>query len=424
MKKIVLLVCLFGLLCGLHAQTAQEEIYADVRRSGGNYYAYSEVENWVLTPALQGYKPFYISAYARHGSRFLISDGSYTSPLQTLKAADQLGKLTPLGQKVMAVVNTMSVMSDKRLGELTPLGAIQHQGIAQRMYRNFPEVFQGQAAVDARSTVVIRCILSMLNECNELKAKNPRIDIKTDASQHDMYYMNDDAKEIRKFRDVPEVKAAVDKFRNKYEPNPERLMNTLFSDISYARDSVNGRRLMKQLFDIASNMQSHKHQTDMELYSIFTKEECYKLWLVSNFQWYVNYGASPLTQGKMPYMEANLLKNMLDTADSCVSAKTNGATLRFGHDTCVLPLQALMELGDCGIVIDDPEQVADKWRTYNIVGMADNVQLVFYRKNGSKDVLVKALLNEKEVTMPVATDIAPYYHWKDVEAYYRAKLAR
>ncbi|MFT4073575.1 MAG: histidine acid phosphatase [Dysgonamonadaceae bacterium] len=424
MKKIVLLVCLFGLLCGLHAQTAQDEIYADVRRSGGNYYAYPEVENWVLTPAPQGYKPFYISAYARHGSRFLISDGSYTSPLQTLKAADQLGKLTPLGQKVMAVVGAMSVMSDKRLGELTPLGAIQHQGIAQRMYRNFPEVFQGQAAVDARSTVVIRCILSMLNECNELKAKNPRIDIKTDASQHDMYYMNDDAKEIRKFRDVPEVKAAVDKFRNKYEPNPERLMNTLFSDISYARDSVNGRRLMKQLFDIASNMQSHKHQTDMELYSIFTKEECYKLWLVSNFQWYVNYGASPLTQGKMPYMEANLLKNMLDTADSCVSAKTNGATLRFGHDTCVLPLQALMELGDCGIVIDDPEQVADKWRTYNIVGMADNVQLVFYRKNGSKDVLVKALLNEKEVTMPVATDIAPYYHWKDVEAYYRAKLAR
>ena len=29
---------------------------------------------------------------------------------------------------------------------------------------------------------------------------------------------------------------------------------------------------------------------------------------------------------------------------------------------------------------------------------------------------------KKETKLPVKTDVAPYYHWKDVESYYREKL--
>ena len=54
--------------------------------------------------------------------------------------------------------------------------------------------------------------------------------------------------------------------------------------------------------------------------------------------------------------------------------------------------------------------------------MAGNIQFVFYRKKGSDDILVKVLLNERETKLPVQSDVAPYYHWKDVELYYRNKL--
>ena len=47
---------------------------------------------------------------------------------------------------------------------------------------------------------------------------------------------------------------------------------------------------------------------------------------------------------------------------------------------------------------------------------------VTYRKKGSDDILVKVLLNERETKLPVKSDVAPYYHWKDVELYYRNKL--
>lgn len=49
--------------------------------------------------------------------------------------------------------------------------------------------------------------------------------------------------------------------------------------------------------------------------------------------------------------------------------------------------------------------------------MAGNIQLIFYR-NAKGRVLVKFLLNEREVTVPVAGDTAPYYDWKVVRNYY------
>ena len=55
------------------AQTAKDEIFNDLNKAGGVYYAYpvSTVEQ---TPAPKGYEPFYVSHYGRHGSRYLIAD--------------------------------------------------------------------------------------------------------------------------------------------------------------------------------------------------------------------------------------------------------------------------------------------------------------------------------------------------------------
>ena len=46
-------------------------------RWGGVYYAYHAPEDAKLTPAPEGFRPFYISHYGRHGSRWLPSDSRY-----------------------------------------------------------------------------------------------------------------------------------------------------------------------------------------------------------------------------------------------------------------------------------------------------------------------------------------------------------
>ena len=76
------------------------------------------------------------------------------------------------------------------------LGAEQHQQIGTRMYERFPEVFAGKTHIDAKSTPVIRCIFSMENALQALLKKNPQITITQDASEHDMYYMNHNDREV------------------------------------------------------------------------------------------------------------------------------------------------------------------------------------------------------------------------------------
>lgn len=419
MKRFVFLTILCCLVLGMSAQTAKEEIFADVHRSAANYYAYP-VPSVGQTAPPAGYRPFYLSHYARHGSRFLINPDDYEKPLVVMREADGNGVLTELGKKTLCILDSVSRIAKGRYGELTPLGARQHKGIAERMYKNFPEVFKGQAQVDARSTIVIRCILSMEAECLELQSLNPRLQFKNDASFHDMYYMNNDDPYVKTLRKTDEVAAAKAAIRKEHV-HPERLMKALFNNEDYVAWKVDAGRLMTQLFDVASNMQSL--DTNLELYSLFTKDECYDLWQISNKNWYISYGPSPLTKGEVPFMESNLLENILDTADTCVVKKENSATLRFGHESCLLPLACLLELGDCAYQITDLSTLDETWRNYRIFPMASNIQFVFFRKKGNDDILVKVLLNEHEMKLPVESELAPYYRWKDVETYYRNKLA-
>ncbi|MGM9822882.1 MAG: histidine acid phosphatase, partial [Muribaculaceae bacterium] len=109
-------------------------------------------------------------------------------PVDQLAIAERNGMLTERGKQVLAQLRDILAASKDRLGELTDKGADQHRGIARRMFANFPEVFSGDAEVMARSSVVVRCILSMSSELQELLALNPKLRISEDASQADMYY--------------------------------------------------------------------------------------------------------------------------------------------------------------------------------------------------------------------------------------------
>ena len=416
------------LLCaslGATAQTAREENKENIYLSGSNYLDYNyQLATTPLTAAPKGYEPFYMSHYGRHGSRWLIGESDYTSPLNTLREANSAGKLTAEGKAVLKKLEDFYPTTVKRLGELTTVGERQHHGIGSRLVKNFPEIFKAKnVPIDARSTVVIRCILSMEAECEELAAANPTARIHNDVSESFQYYLNQDwsdrlrkaSREGRKVRNV---------YERKYN-HPQRLMKVLFNDQDYVYDNIRASSLMRQLFEVASNMQSH--DTDIELYSIFTDEEIYDQWRIRNVGWYLDYGAAPQSGSIMPFSQLNLLKNIIETTDTIVgvsTAQTPQATLRFGHEVCVMPLACLLELGQCGASVEDLDTLDNVWRNYRIFPMGCNIQLVFYRpvKGKQGDILVKALLNEREMTLPVQPVSGPYYRWADLRQYYLNKI--
>ena len=98
-KYIVLSVCLCGIHLNGFAQSTREAILEDIARTGGVYYAYP-VKEAIATPPPKGYKPFYISHYARHGSRWIQSEQDYKTVVDIFEKAHQAGVLTALGEDV------------------------------------------------------------------------------------------------------------------------------------------------------------------------------------------------------------------------------------------------------------------------------------------------------------------------------------
>ncbi len=405
----------------IQAQTPREDFKRDITLSASNYVAYRGPQKQ-LSPAPKGYKPFYLSHYGRHGSRYMIGKAAYDVPYFSLLKAKQEGKLTPKGEETLRKVALIREDAKGRDGELTPLGALQHQGITQRMMERFPEIFAGKTNIEARSTVVIRCILSMENGLQAMLRKNPQLHIFHDASYHDMYYMNQGDKRLDSLKNCIGRKTVQEEFTKKHDCY-DRVMKELFNDPAWVKQNINPRDLNWKLFEMAGAIQGTELRGKVSLYDLFTQDELYDNWVVSNSWWQMSYGNSPYTGNVQPYSQRNLLRDIIEKADSCIALPHPGATLRYGHDTMVTPLTCLLNLNGYGSEIKDPEKIATQWFDYKITPMATNLQFVFYRKAKSDDILVKVLLNEDEATLPIKSDVTPYYHWNDFKAYCQEKLA-
>ncbi len=419
-KLLFILFILFSHVA--FGQKIREELKDDLLRAGSNYYAYPDPDT-PLSPAPKGKKPFYISTYARHGSRYLIRAKEYEWPYQVMKKAGEQGKLSEVGKQVLEQLAILREEAKDRYGELTPLGASQHRKIAQRMYNNFPEVFKGMAIVDAKSTVVVRCIISMENALLQLTKNNPSLVVRSDASQHDMYYMNLQDTLLFKKR-LP--KAALDVYADfcKRHAVHEPSMRRLFNDSIFYRDSIDAYELNKAIFKLASSVQGTEMRYHFNLFDIYTADELYSNWMQYNAYWYLLFGNSPWNGGTQPFTQRNLLRKIIEDADFNIASPRNGATLRFGHETIVLPLTCLLGLNGFDRQFDDLEKLdVNGWINFDVFPMAANIQWIFYRKNPKdKDVLFKILLNEKEAWLPIPTDCEPYYHWKDFREFYINKL--
>jgi hypothetical protein len=419
------LALLLGLVAaGASAQTSKREMFADLDRTGSTYFAYPGPTQKVLTPAPAGYEPFYISHYGRHGSRYMTSNKYYVQAITPIDSAAKLGLLTPKGEEVLEKLKIGYADAYQRDGELTQLGARQHRGIARRMYERFPELLGQPLKVDARSSTSGRCMISMFNFCWELQGENPDLEITMAASEHDMPFVVSDSKV------KPEVTPEAEAIHRKYSDyrdgtyKSDRLMKVLFKDVKKVAGFVDGPDLMKSLYNVAQDFQSLP-ELGLSMTDIFTKEELFHIWTGSNASWLRQSGIVP---GSTPmYLQKKAVRDTMESiADRVIREGKPSLTLRFSHDSSVLPLAYLIGLKETqGLPAtamyagrNDPANVYKYVSIDKIIPMAGNIQLVFYRKEGSDDVLVKFLLNENETSIPVKTDCAPYYHWSDVKRFW------
>lgn len=395
------------------AQTSLDEIRATPEKAGGVYYAYPVSES-LNTPAPKGYKPFYISHYGRHGSRYLISDNDYKVVLDRLHDAAAHNALTPLGLDVMARLDTVWLEARGRGGELTPLGNRQHRDIASRMYLAFPEVFAPGADLSASSTVVMRCAHSMFAFIEGLKEHDPSLVIPRESGQRNMDVLNYHSPESGPYSSHEGPWYQTWKRFRASQSHPERLVSSIFSNPEYIGTWVDPTEFMWQMYWLAVDMQNM--QTPIKFTDVFTAEELYDLWKVFNFNFFACNSSYAPAGGRFTDNAKNLVRDIVAKADECIAADGHGATFRFGHDGNIIPLTALLRLDNCYTDETDPARLASVWTDFKISPMASNLQIVFFR-NKSGDILAKIMLNEREIALPVDTDTFPFYPWSALRDY-------
>lgn len=416
---IALLLLSMGWSLSSWAQSSRAELLSHIELATSNYCNYPNPTGHI-TPPPTGYEPFYITHYGRHGARYMTDDDAYVYLVNKLDSANDTGLLTPLGKDALRRLKLAYADAYKRDGDLTRLGARQHRAIAHRMFVNYPSLMRQPLDVKANSSTVRRCMLSMANFCLELKSLNPDITIDMNSSEHDMYYLTpNDSINIPKSKRDGELYDILSAFKRKML-NGRHQIELLFNDTAKAAQLVEPCTLADHLWNTAADMYCLP-ELNLSFNDLFTEDEFIDGFRAYNASWCLWEGLMPGAQPNY-YAIYPLLINFLDEVRDMVRSGRSGVRLRFGHDSVLLPFSYILGVNEAVHGTDDMENLHNTFALYRLIPMAGNVQWVFFRKPGSDDILVKFLMNENETSIPIPTDLYPFYHWKDVENHYRTML--
>lgn len=404
------------LLCALTLNAQQYDVLdivkADVRKAYGMEGPHRLDEFGTISKAPAGYKPFYISHYGRHGSRYAWNSKTYNLLRDVFKKAGEKNLLTPYGKEFAQKYEAFYLKPYINAGDLVPLGYDQHLAIGTFTYEQFPQVFKGRKKVDALSSTGQRCIVSMGAFTLGLKGGNPKLAMRLQSDHVGMSIVAPPSapKEIRrhfKGEDDEEGLEGIEEFFVRTSGYKE-VLDKLFTDSSFLKKYDGGEAgFIRELWSFYTGY--HNYETEPLFDDLLTPEQRLKFWECDNYL--STFGDITARYSMIP-----LLEDIIEKAEASFNDPNQAAHLRFGHDYILEGLLTLINVNNMGTIPAKPEEAKYWFQNYN-VPMAATLLFVFY-KNKKGDILFKLVLNENEATLPDLTPVqGNFYRWKDFREY-------
>ena len=387
------------------AQATPEALKEDYQRAGCLFHSYefNEIED---SKAPKGFKPFYISHYGRHGSRFHTSESVFVEALHALNAAQEDSNLTDAGVLLLKQIDSLYKMHEGMWGTLAPKGVREQQELAKRLARRFPEVFKGKDTkkVECYSSDIHRCIVSLAAFTGSLSAQYPNLDFSYESGERSSRYLRlESGYAESRSHFYPLMHLAIEK-----ACDWTTIMKVIFTDPSKVK--ISPYEMSSQIWAAWAICQCVE-DVHINIFRFFTQEQLLTTWKLRSMYYHNTFVRSEefgeaSAEGAIP-----LLKDFLHKADVAIVSRNISATIRFGHDSTLMPLASLLGIDEFNDIHSISDSVTDKWDLGKHVCMGSSLQLVFYRNKADK-VLVKIMYNEKETTIPALTPyISCYYDW-------------
>jgi len=392
-------------------------------------YIYKEIT--VKTP--EGYVPFYINHISRHGSRHLSSSKYDKSIYELLDLAEKEKKLTFEGKKLKGKVEEILKIEKGNYGLLTSIGVEEQKGIAKRMYENNKEVFEKE--VEAVATYVKRAQESRDVFLEELSEYTPNIKFKVSTNGKEDIELRffDISSAYLEYEKKEPWKTEYKKY-SKTKDYTNRILEQFFAKEFIEKlnrgeiqlKSEEGKVILKSGDDAVSNLYDlYVLQADIgkdfDIGKYFTEEELKWYEELDNIKTFYEKGPGMTGENIATDIAIPLLKEFIETSDKAIENKNISANLRFAHAETIIPFISIMEIEGMSEKQNDMSKVYQTWDGSKISCMAANIQWIFY-KNETNDIIVKILHNEEPVSLPIKTDIAPFYKWSEMKEFYNKKL--
>lgn len=419
MKKVLFIIASVAICTSVFAQPfgdAKELLKEDVTRSMNLHHNYEVPMDAVYTPVPKGYKPFYVSHYGRHGSRYHWTSSHLDRGVSVMDSLAAHNLLTEEGLSVREDLQKIKEAHEGVLGYLTHKGGMQHQGIAHRLSERNPRLFtqKDRNEVYAVATTAQRCIQSMAFFCVQLARENPELQFTMDAGERFADYLSNPAG--LEPRGEERVRVILDSLLTS-SLDPSRIMALWITDETAAKNYMpkGSERLFIYYVFWAGGIGQCLDIEDPYIYRHFTEDEIYALWAYNDTYYYSNMCATEENGRSRDIIAKRIVRDIVEKADSALCPQSHRvADLRFGHDSALAPLMSFLHVKGL-----ETEQSVSKatsvWYGFQNMPMASNLQIVFY-KNKKGDILVEMLFNERETSIP-ALGSGPYYNWTELRDY-------
>lgn len=429
MKRIFTLILSLFVVAASLAQSPEAvlksiEQYPNLAVTIGS--TYPSIPLGEVARAPKGFKPFYFSMVGRHGSRYEIEKHLECYGLLAIfDKAEKLGILTADGKALHKQIAEICKAQTDNNGEISNLGMKQWEGIAQRAYNRFGAIFRS-GNLEAKSSISMRCVLSMVSFNQTIKGLYPKINIYQNSREVELQmlrplidnpYISKDAKALC---DEYRTNGAWREVRNKWLHSADA--SSFISKITTNRDALikecgaesdmNLAYLSSYVLLFAENFEKGDRAM---LTRLFTPKELYNVYVYKTAVWVnVFFGrGNEYVEMRQSHMRP-LVEDILNKAQEAIEGKNpNVANLRFTHDSYVGPLLSVIGYDGCVPQwSEDIEKAATSFNHALISPMAANLQIVLYR-NKKGEVLVRSLLNERDAYLPIECETAPFYPWSD-----------
>jgi multiple inositol-polyphosphate phosphatase / 2,3-bisphosphoglycerate 3-phosphatase len=405
----------------------------------GSKTAYQYDAERRITPAPAGYMAFYIDHVGRHGSRYISKPKSEDIAYQILLTAEKQNQLTNLGKDLFRQIIRIAELNKNHYGELTDFGRKDIALISQRMQKNNPTVFKGNK-IDVVSSRSPRAKETAEIFISSFKSKYPDIHVtQQPENQQTLLRFFDYSPAYNEYKHSKAVKDSVKLIENapKTKQISEQVVKKIFADDFIQKldngievvniSSVKTRDFVISIYQLYQELQAFSPQVLKDNYldfsPYFSINENTWLNTVITAKNYLEIGPAFNANGIQIKIAAPLLWDMLNTADIAIANNNLNANLRFAHAETVSPLATLLEIEGTSTIADSIFNYYSVWQADKIIPMGANIQWIFYKsEQANQPVLVKVLLNEREVHLPIKSAHYPYYRWNDIKQFYIDKL--